>query len=181
MPEIEQVEENPETPEVTETESETPAPEAEPDNKDDDLPEWAQAKLRKANNEAKNLRQRLKDQEPLVAAAQAAERAKMSELEREQADNKSLREALAQRDTELLQSRYQIPDEYLEFIGEGTFEEKEARAAKVGQMVQPKDSPEQRPPSERPVESLKPGASPSTPPVEDHSYPAAWGFTPPRD
>lgn len=179
MPENEQVEEITETPEVTETE--TPAPEVESESKDDDLPEWAQNKLRKANNEAKNLRDRLKAQEPLVAAAQEAERAKMSELDRANADNTALKQQLAQRDTELLQSRYQIPDEYIEFIGEGTFEEKEARAAKVGQMVQPKDSPEQRPPSERPVESLKPGASPSTPPVEDHSYPAAWGFQPPRD
>ncbi|MFV8136449.1 hypothetical protein ACNQR7_02645 [Mycolicibacterium senegalense] len=179
MPENDQVEETTETLEVTET-PETPAPEVEPEPKDDDLPEWAQAKLRKANNEAKNLRERLKAQEPLVAAAQEAERAKMSELDRANADNTALKQQLAQRDTELLQSRYHIPDEYLEFIGEGTFEEKEARAAKVGQMVQPKDSPEQRPPSERPVESLKPGASPSTPPVEDHSYPAAWGYTPPR-
>lgn len=180
MPENDQVEETTETLEVTET-PETPAPEVEPEPKDDDLPEWAQAKLRKANNEAKNLRERLKAQEPLVAAAQEAERAKMSELDRANADNTALKQQLAQRDTELLQSRYHIPEEYLEFIGEGTFEEKEARAAKVGQMVQPKDSQEQRPPSERPVESLKPGASPSTPPVEDHSYPAAWGFQPPRD
>lgn len=179
MPEIEQVEETTETPEVTETE--TPAPETEPEVKDDDLPDWAREKLRKANNEAKNLRDRLKAQEPLVTAAQEAERAKMSELDRATADNEALKQQLAQRDTELLQSRYQIPDEYIEFIGSGTFEEKEARAAKVGQMVQPKDPQEQRPPSERPVESLKPGASPSNPPVEDHSYPATWGFQPTRD
>ena len=179
MSEIEQVEETTEAPEVTETE--TPAPEAEPEVKDDDLPDWAREKLRKANNEAKNLRDRLKAQEPLVTAAQEAERAKMSELDRANADIDALKQQVAQRDTELLQSRYQIPDEFLEFIGEGTFEEKEARALKVGQMVQPKDPQEQRPPSERPVESLKPGASPSNPPVEDHSYPAAWGFQPPRD
>ncbi|OBB15469.1 hypothetical protein A5731_00430 [Mycolicibacterium conceptionense] len=187
MPENDQVEDTTETQEVTEVETETPDPEADPEPSGDDLPDWAKEKLRKANSEAaksrveaKSLRQKLKEQEPLVTAAQEAERAKMSELDRANADNTALKQQLAQRDTELLQSRYHIPDEYLEFIGEGTFEEKEARAAKVGQMVQPKDSPEQRPPSERPVESLKPGASPSTPPVEDHSYPAAWGYTPPR-
>ena len=177
----------------TETEqAETPeqeAPEAAPEtveeqpeevaeSKDDDLPDWVKDKIRKARNEAKNLRQRLKEQEPLVTAAQEAERAKMSELDRAQADLKALQDMLAQRDTELLQARYRIPDEFIEFLGEGTFEEKEARAVKVGQMVQPKTDPTERPPTERPVESLKPGASPSTPPVEDHSYPAAWGFAP---
>lgn len=166
-PEIEQVEE-PAAPEV---------PEPEPDTgKEDDLPDWVRDKLRKANNEAKNLRTRLKEQEPLVAAAQEAERAKMSELDRANADLAAMATALAQRDTQLLQARYQIPDDLIEFIGDGTFEEKEARAVKVGQMVHA--NPAERPPSERPVESLKPGASPSTPPVEDHSYPAAWGFQP---
>ena len=160
--------EAPETPEETQPES------ADPEG--DELPDWVQKKIQKANNEAKNLRQRLKEQEPLVAAAQEAERAKMSELERERADRKALQAQLSERDTQLLQARYQIPDDYIEFIGEGTFEEKEARAAKVGQMVQ-KDTPE-RPPTERPVASLKPGASPSTPPVEDHSYPASWGYQP---
>jgi hypothetical protein len=175
--EIEQ-EVTPEPVEAAEVPEET-SEEADP--KDDELPDWAKDKIRKANNEAKNLRQRLKEQEPLVTAAQEAERAKMSELDRERAEKEDLKAQLSQRDTALLVERYRIPDEYLEFIGEGTFEEKEARAAKVGQMVQPKNDTTERPPSERPVSSLKPGASPSTPPVEDHSYPAAWGFKPPAE
>lgn len=153
--------------------------EAEP--KDDELPDWVKAKIQKANKEAQSLRQRLKDQEPLVTAAQEAERAKMSELDRANADITAMKAELAQRDTQLLQARYQIPDEFLEFIGEGTFEEKEARAVKVGQMVQPKSETPERPPTERPVSSMKPGASPSSPPVEDHSYPANWGFRPQRE
>lgn len=168
-----------ETPEPAPEVEQEPQVEPEAESKDDDLPDWVKEKIRKANNEAKNLRQRLKDQEPLVAAAQEAEREKMSELDRERADKQALAAQLAERDTQLLQARYQIPDEYIEFIGDGTFEEKEARAAKVGQMVQ-KD-PAERPPTERPVASLKPGASPSTPPVEDHSYPANWGFMPQRE
>lgn len=171
-PEQEVVPDAPEAPESPEAEAEQPDP------KDDDLPDWVKAKIQKANNEAKNLRSRLKEQEPLVAAAQEAERAKMSELDRERADKATIAAQLAERDTQLLQARYQIPDDFIEFIGEGTFEEKEARAVKVGQMVQ-KDTVE-RPPTERPVGSLKPGASPSTPPVEDHSYPAGWGFQPER-
>lgn len=158
----------PEAPEPEKTE------EPEQDSKDDDLPDWVKEKIRKANNEARNLRNRLKEQEPLVTAAQEAEREKLTELERERADKDALKAELSQRDTQLLQARYQIPDDFIEFIGEGTFEEKEARAVKVGQMVQPKTGTVERPPSERPIGSLKPGASPSTPPVEDHSYPVAW-------
>jgi uncharacterized membrane protein len=145
----------------------------------EDLPA-VKEKIRKLNSEAKKLRERLKEQEPLVAAAQEAERAKMTELDRERADNQALKDQLAQRDTELLLTRYLIPNEYVEFIGEGSFEEKEARAKKVGEMVRSKNEPQERPPTDRPVESLKPGASPSTPPREDHSYPAGWGFQPER-
>lgn len=172
---------------VATEQAEEPTPEVQPEvvepepgqsPEDDGLPEWARTKLRKANNEAQNLRARLREQEPLVTAAQEAERAQMSELERERSDNAALKAQLAQRDTDVLVSRYQIPEDFIEFIGEGTFEEKEARAAKVGGMVQPKNDTQERPPSDRPVESLKPGASPSTPPVEDHSYPAQWGFMP---
>lgn len=161
----------PETPEPSGADPE-PSPE-------DDLPEWARKKIEKVNREAKNLRDRLKAQEPMVAAAQEAERAQMSELERERADKAALQQQLAERDTQVLQARYGIPDDYLEFLGSGTFEEKEARAAKVGLMVQsavqtaPPEEPN-RPPSQRPVETLRPGASPTPPPAVDNSYPASW-------
>lgn len=172
------------TPEETPTEAreaDTETAPTEDDAADDaELPEWAKAKIRKANNEAKNLRERLKAQEPLVAAAQEAERAKMSELERERADKDALKQQLDLRDTQLLAARYGITDDYIEFIGSGTFEEKEARAAKVGEMVGQKTdpTPAEKPPSPRPVESLTPGASPSKPPAQDNSYPAAWGYQP---
>lgn len=153
--------------------AELPIEQAEPN--EDELPEWAKTKIRKANNEAKNLRDRM------AKAALEAERAKMSELERERSEKSELKTQLAQRDLELFQARYRIPDDFVEFLlSEGTFEEKEARAQKVGEMVQSKNEPQERPPTDRPVESLKPGASPSTPPREDHSYPAGWGFQPER-
>jgi len=164
---------------VEEPNTQAAAPESDDDEGADELPEEVRAKLRKKNSENRNLRQRLRELEqelePLKQAAQEAERANMSELERERADREALAKQLAQRETDLLVAKYGIPEDFVEFIGEGTFEEKESRAAKVGQMVQSKDSHEpHRPPTERPVESLKPGASPSTPPVEDHSYPAGW-------
>ena len=172
------------TPDTPDAPVEPPSDDPEPQEGDEgDLPEWVRKKLDKANREAKNLRTRLKDQEPMVAAAQEAERAKMSELERANADLTAMRDQLASRDTELLQSRYGIPDDYVEFIGAGSFEEKEARAAKVGLMVQSAKqedpSAPTTPPSQRPVESLRPGASPTPPPAVDNSYPANWGFQPP--
>ncbi len=159
-----------------------PAPEADQDEKADDLPEWARRKLDKVQREAQNLRSRLKDQEPLVAAAQEAERRNMSDLDRQKAENTELQATLAQRDTELIAARYQLTDEDLEFIGDGSFEEKEARAAKFAARMQSASTPVEddpaKPPTRRPVESLKPGASPTPPPAVDNSYPAHWGFRP---
>lgn len=157
----------------------TPAPEADPDESTDDLPDWARKKLDKVQREAQNLRTRLKEQEPLVTAAQEAERKNMSELDRTKSDYEALQKTLAQRDTELLAARYQLTDEDLEFIGEGTFEEKEARAKKFAARVQQTPEDPTKPPTQRPVESLKPGASPTPPPAVDNSYPASWGFQPP--
>lgn len=147
-------------------------PEASPE---DELPEWARKKLDKANREAKNLRDRLKAQEPKVAAAEEAERQKMSEIDRMKADQSDLSSRLAARETELLQSKYGISDDDIDLLGEGSFDEKESRAARIALMVQSakqEDTP--KPPSQRPVESLRPGASPTPPPVPDNAYPAAW-------
>lgn len=172
------------TVEPVETPVETVEPETPEASPEDELPEWVKAKINKANREAKGLRDRLKEQEPMVRAAQEAEEATKSEAQKAIERAERAEAYAAQRDTELLAARYGISEDYLEFIGSGTFEEKEARAVKVGQMVQSaREEPAEpnRPPSERPVASLKPGASPTPPPVEDHSYPASWGFQPARD
>jgi uncharacterized membrane protein len=150
-----------------------------------ELPDWARRKLDKVQREAQNLRSRLKEQEPLVAAAQEAERQNMSDLDRQKAQNADLQAQLAQRDTELIAARYNLTAEDLEFIGEGTFDEKEARAKKFAARVQSSSAPPlpvedpAKPPTQRPVESLKPGASPTPPPAVDNSYPAHWA-TPAR-
>ena len=83
-----------------------------------ELPDWARRKLDKVQREAQNLRSRLKEQEPLVTAAQEAERKNMSDLDRQKAENADLQAQLAQRDTELIAARYNLTDEDLEFIGE---------------------------------------------------------------
>ena len=156
-----------------------PTPEAgQDDESGGELPDWARRKLDKVQREAQNLRSRLKEQEPLVAAAQEAERQNMSDLDRQKAENADLQAQLAQRDTELIAARYNLTDEDLEFIGEGTFDEKEKRARKFAARVQSAPTPPvedpAKPPTQRPVESLKPGASPTPPPAVDNSYPAHW-------
>lgn len=94
-----------------------------------------------------------------------------------------LRERATNAETELIKARFGFDDELLEFVGTGTYEERAARAEKLAAKVQPATPQEptepNRPPTERPVASLRPGASPTPPPVEDTSYPAAWGYQPP--
>lgn len=173
---------DPTSPDPAAAEQAPSAPDPEPESSpEDDLPKWARDKISKIGRENQGLRQRLKEQEPAVAAAQEAERAKMSELDREKADNAALREQLAQRDTDVLRERFQLSDEDLEFIGDGTFDERAKRAEYLTSRTQaaaPAEPDPTRPPTQRPVESLRPGASPTPPPVPDTSYPAAWK---PRD
>ncbi|WP_193560261.1 hypothetical protein [Tsukamurella sputi] len=147
-------------------------PEAAPE---DELPAWARDQLKKARNEAKNLRDRLKQQEPLVAAAQEAERAKMTELDRTKADLAAMQQQLEARDTDVLKAVFQLTDEDLEFIGGGTFEERSARAEKFAARVNAsKTTSPGGPPSNRPQVNLRPGASPDVPVQPDDSYPSHW-------
>ena len=164
-----------------------PTPEAGRDDETGgELPDWARRKLDKVQREAQNLRSRLKEQEPLVAAAQEAERKNVSDLDRQKAENADLQTQLAQRDTELIAARYNLTAEDLEFIGEGTFEEKgsageEVRcpcAVSLGTTIACRGSA--KPPTQRPVESLKPGASPTPPPAVDNSIPRTGPLRPGR-
>ncbi|MGH3956468.1 MAG: hypothetical protein ACRDTI_20780 [Mycobacterium sp.] len=82
-----------------------------------------------------------------------------------------------------LASHYRISDpEDIELIGSGTPQEMEKRAARIAALAATNTAvpPAQPtpPPSDRPVEGLKPGASPAPPKPEDTSYPASWGFHP---
>lgn len=67
---------DPDAPEATDPPDAPEAP------KPDELPPGVQAKLSKANREAANLRQRLKELEPLAAKAKELEQANQSDLER---------------------------------------------------------------------------------------------------
>lgn len=75
----ETVEEPTEAPEGTENEE---SAESNPPEGNEESLEFFKAKLDKANREARNLRARLKEVDPIVAAAKEAEEAQKSELQR---------------------------------------------------------------------------------------------------
>lgn len=162
----------------------TPAEETPPVNDIESLPAWARDQLSKKNREAQNLRDRLKEAEPLVQQAREAEEANKTELQRATERSEALHQSLLQRENELLATRYGLGEDYVEFIGAtGTYEEREARAVKMGLLAQSAQESGRAPspPTNRPIETLRSGASPTPPLAEDHSYPANWGFMPGRD
>ncbi|MFD4457691.1 hypothetical protein [Nocardia sp. NPDC058480] len=143
-----------------------PAPELSEADKDSII-----EKLRKENA---NWRTRLRDADPIIKAHEEAEEAAKTELQRateraaavEKANNELIREVVAK--------TYGVPDEDLDFLGTGSREEMEAKGERYAARFATTSIPTPPPPSNRPVESLRPGASPTPPAPVDNSYPAAW-------
>lgn len=126
------------------------------------------AELTKARNQAAGYRTKLREAEPIVEEYNKQREAEKTDLER-------ANERIAELEIRDLKSTYSLTDEDLNFLGSGTREELEARAQHLGQLranITPAET--KAPPTDRPVESLRPGASPQPQQVEDNSYPAAW-------
>lgn len=178
--------EAPEAPEVV-----LPSTDASP--KEDDLKpdegkaplsaDQLQAELAKVRKEAAAYRTKLREAEPLVKAAREAEDANKTEVQRAQERVAKAEEKYAtlQKDNWRLElaAENKVPRDKIHLIGSGSREEMEKNAADLGELfasVQKTPAP----PSDRPVEGLRPGATPDPPKPEDNSYPAAWGFQPSR-
>jgi hypothetical protein len=138
------------------------------------------AKLRKENA---NWRTKYREAEPVLKQHQEREEANKTELQKAQ-------EALQTREREFadLQTGYirlelaaihNIPPDDIDLIGSGSREEMEARAARLGALHATTKTPP--PPSDRPVEGLRPGATPEPPKPADDTYPAAWAPNHVRD
>lgn len=143
-------------------------------------PEKYEAEIQKLRRESAGYRTKLREAEPLVKAAQDAEESNKTEIQKAIDRASQAEQTLAERETAFNQLdlivRYNLDPEDSEFIGSGSREEMEDRAQRLAARVgSPK--PHTAPPSDRPVEGLKPGASPEPPKPPDDSYPAAW--TPP--
>lgn len=147
-------------------------------------PEDWQEEVRKLRKENASWRTKYREAEPIIAEHQAREEANKTELQKAQ-------EALAKRDQDFtdLQTRnnrlelaniHHIPADDIDLIGSGTREEMEARAARLGALYTASAARPTPPPTDRPVEGLRPGATPEPPKPVDNSYPANWGFQPPQ-
>jgi hypothetical protein len=167
----------PETPQPT-----TPAPEAPPsptpnpapEQDINSLPEWARESLSKANREAAGYRTQVRELEPLAAKAKELEQAQMTEQQKLSEQLAAERETAAKATAEAIRYRvaatHHIGQEDFDLLGTGTEEEITARAVRIAarnaEIAALQAAP--RPPSsERPIEQLRPGATPGEPQSED--------------
>ena len=131
------------------------------------------ADLRKENA---GWRTKYREAEPIVKQHQELEEAQKSELQRanERAEaaerrDREREEQFARLDLAVIHG---IDPDNIDFIGSGSREEMEARALRVKALQQAQAAT--APPSDRPVEGLRPGASPEPPQPADNSYPESW-------
>ena len=170
-------EQTPETPAA-------PAPEAPQQSTDqnvEQLPEWAREAISKANKEAATYRTKVRELEPLASEAQ-----KLKEAQQTEAERIAARAAAAERERDDARAeglRYKaaathgISEDYFDLLGTGDAETISGRAERVGGLL--KENATLRaelealragkpaPTNGRPVEALKPGATPEHATSED--------------
>lgn len=172
------------TPETTEPQAAPEAPQAPPEQDTSTLPEWAREAIAKANREAAGYRTRLREAEPLAQRARELEEAQMTEQQRAtEAANRARQDAEDAR-AEALRYRaaatHGIAPDFFDLLGSGDEETVSARAERVGSLLAAQREAEQlraelealragrlSPTTGRPVESLRPGASPAENQSED--------------
>jgi hypothetical protein len=133
--------------------------------------------VRRVRSENNKLRAKLKELEPLAKKAQEADEAAKSKEQK--AEERAL--AAEKREKETLEGyarlelavAHHIEPEDIRLIGSGTREEMEINAKRIAALTAAA-SKAQPPPTDRPVEGLRPGASPEPPQPADDSYPDSW-------
>jgi hypothetical protein len=163
------------TPEPTPTPAPAPAPAVEPPAKKELTVEQLRKELEDTRKEAANYRTKWQGAKPIVEAHEAAEEANKTEVQKANERAQTLANELAELTLQNVALAHGIPKENYDLLGSGTREELESRAARLAALhgsVAPTEP--KAPPSERPVESLRPGASPQPPAVEDNAYPESW-------
>lgn len=122
----------------------------------------------------------LADAAPILEAHTATQEQNKTEVQKalDRATAAENREAALT--VKLVAAQHGISEENIDLLGTGTHEELQARAARLAALAPAPTPPAgavgtpPAPPSQRPVEALKPGASPAAPVVPDDSYPASW-------
>jgi hypothetical protein len=133
--------------------------------------------LKKMRSENHKLRSKLRETEPLARKAQEAEEASKSELQKALERAQEAINAKTQLETQNIRLElavsHQLPPESIDLIGAGTREEMETNAKYLA-ALHAAASKTQPPPTDRPVEGLRPGASPEPGNPPDDSYPSDW-------
>lgn len=145
-------------------EEEPAEPALEADDTETHDPARARAALEKKNREAKALRDRLRELEPLAAKAREADEAAKTELQKAaearataERERDEARLALARRDAA---DEAGLPKAWADRLRGSTTEELLADAKNLAKEVGPKDVPPPRS-AGRPVADLRPGALPA--------------------
>ncbi|MGV9818415.1 hypothetical protein [Nocardia xishanensis] len=150
-----------------------PVTDAPPQRKTDWTPEEATAEIERLRAENKTWRHKYREAEPIVQAHNDAQEAAKTEVQRATERAAAVEQENANLVTELIAAKYGVPEEDYDFLGSGTREEKEAKGARYAACFASAPTPTP-PPSDRPVEGLRPGASPTPPAQPDDAYPESW-------
>jgi hypothetical protein len=142
--------------------------------------ERAMAKIKKANDEAKGLRTRVKELEAFEAKVREFEESQKSEADKIQ-DRAAKAEQRAQAvEAELIRERiarrHHLDEDDMDLLGAGTEEQIEARAKKIAaKNAAAAGAQATAPPSEKPIEKLRPGATSSEKDLAPQdAYPSSW-------
>lgn len=139
----------------------------------DDLPQWARDAITKANKEAANYRTQLADLKPKADQFAALEEASKSELQRVQeaqaAAERRAEQAAAEATRYKVAATHGISADHFDLLGTGTEEEISARAEKIAALLaaQQAMSAAATKPQTRPLEQMRPGATPGEAETED--------------
>lgn len=164
-----------------------PAPEAPQQSAEqnvDSLPSWAREALTKANREAATYRTQVRELEP-----QAEEARRLKEAQQTEAERIAARATAAERERDEARAdglRYKaaathgIGEDYFDLLGSGDEEAINARAERIGVLMKTASEIDQlraevealrtgkpAPLNGRPIEALRPGATPSNNQTED--------------
>lgn len=140
----------------------------------------AMAKIRKANDEAKGLRSRVKELEAYEAKVREIEEAQKSEAQKiqERADKAEQRAQAIEAELirERIARRHKIDDDDLELLGTGTEDQLDARAKKIAALkAAAVGAAATAPPSDKPVQQLRPGATGAEKDIAPpDAYPSSW-------
>lgn len=121
---------------------------------------------------------KLAEAAPILEAHTATEEQNKSEVQKALDRAAAAEKREADLTVKLVAANHGIAEENIDLLGTGSLEELTARAARIAALA-PAPAAETppapgAPPSQRPVEALKPGASPAPPTAPDDSYPASW-------